>query len=94
MTLLRAYDAQTGENYPGPTRWMGAFHAWLNAHGIEPTDTFRVEHHLIDAPFIRVSQYVKDENGRTKIDQEARKAITKTCDVLVTSEPPKVEDYL
>jgi hypothetical protein len=41
--------------------------AWLTAHGLNAGQIFRAEFYLIDAPFVRVFTYARDEEGRVLI---------------------------
>ena len=91
---LKIWDVQTGENYPGPGRYVETLHAWVEAHGIVKEQTYRIEYHLIDAPFIRVFQYDVDGQGRCYVDPADRDRLARRqFDVLVTSPPPQPEDY-
>lgn len=94
-TLQQVWDVQTGENYPGRNpHWLAAFHAWVESHGIVKGQTWRIEHHLIDAPFVRVFQYEWNADGKVYLDPETREIARRDpYDVLVTSPPPRPEDY-
>lgn len=95
MTVTAVYDSNTKENWPGPPGWADAYRNWLMAHGINPNVTHRVEHHLIDCPLIRVYQYDRVANGKFylvpgSVDEVAQRP---PYDVLITSDPPRPEDY-
>jgi hypothetical protein len=92
---LTVWDARDQQNYPGRSaEWLDAFHAWVEAHGIAIRKTWRIEHHLMDAPFIRVYQDDYDEKGRLRLDPETGDVIArKPFDVILTTPPPRPEDY-
>lgn len=95
LTPGLVYDAGTHEGgWPNTETWRLAFVAWLNAHGVNELDTYRVEFHLIDAPLIRVFQYAKNELGRSYVDPATRDIATlPPLDVLITTPAPRPEDY-
>ena len=77
-----------------PLRFTEAYCAWLTEHGIDPFATFRTEHHVIDAPLVRVFQYERDADGRHQIDPVAREVVKREpFDVLIKTPPPRPEDY-
>jgi hypothetical protein len=64
------------------------------AHGIAKNDTYRTEHHVIDAPLVRVFQYDLDDDGRRYYDPLTDGVATrKPFDVLIKTQPPSPEDY-
>lgn len=88
------YDSQARINWPGPDGFADAYRNWLLAHGVNPNTTYRVEHHVIDCPLIRIFQLDRDEVGRVRVDPATRDfAVRAPFDLLVTSDPPRPEDY-
>jgi hypothetical protein len=74
--------------------YLKAMNEWLIAHDINPYDTYRWELYIIDAPFLKVFTYVRDEKGRILFDQEAREPVKQTpFTVLVSSLPPDIEVF-
>jgi hypothetical protein len=95
VTGTIVYDPNTPENWPGPAAWITAYREWLAAHGIDANVTYRVEHHIIDCPLIRVFQWAVDDHGRKfYLDPATGSAARREpFDVLITSAPPRQEDY-
>jgi hypothetical protein len=91
--MTTAYDVQEGF-FSYPRAFTDAYTAWLEAHGIDKSSTYRTEHLLIDAPIVRVFQYDKDEDLHRFYDPVTGDiAKRKPFDVLVRTPPPKPEDY-
>jgi hypothetical protein len=87
------YDANGGF-HDHPPAFVKAYCAWLQAHGVDHKATYRTEHHLIDAPLVRVFQYDEDEQGRRYLDEATNDAAVRPAfDVLVKTPPPTPEDY-
>lgn len=65
--------------------------AWLVAHGLNAGRIFRVEFYLIDAPFVRVFTYARDEDGHPVIvpGPHPQAAVADPEDVLLTDLPPQ-----
>jgi hypothetical protein len=68
--------------------------AWLEAHGLSPADIYRFEVHVIDAPLIRVFEYLsRDGRPYCAIDhvhgrQHCEIAKRDPYDVLIRVDPP------
>jgi hypothetical protein len=93
-TVFDVHDPQRNPWLIAPPEFVEAYCAWLEAHGIDKNSTYRTEHHVIDAPLVRVFQYERDADGRHKIDPVARDVVKrKPFDVLITTPPPRPEDY-
>jgi hypothetical protein len=89
---LKAWDAQTKENWPlpGPRSATETFNTWLRTHSVEPKDTIRVEYYLIDCPFIRIYQYERDASGHRYVDPAIGDAARRQpFDVPITTLPPE-----
>jgi hypothetical protein len=88
------YDVKQAKTWPISEAFCAAYLDWLAAHGIDPYETVRTEHHVIDAPLVRVHQYDHDEDGRRYINPATGNwAMRKPFDVLITTPAPKPEDY-
>ena len=86
------YDVNEGF-FDHPAAFTTAYIAWLEAHGIDKNITYRTEHHVIDAPLVRVYQCARDQNGRLYIDETTGDiALRKPFDVLITTPPPTPEE--
>lgn len=87
------YDVHEGF-HRHPDAFCEAYCVWLEAHGIDRHDTYRTEHHIVDAPLVRVFQYAKDESGRRYYDEAADDTAKRDpFDVLIRITPPSPEDY-
>lgn len=85
------YDANNGFR-DNPPAFCEAYCDWLEAHGIDRHLTYRVEHHVIDAPLVRVFQVAAA--GRLLDRDELRgDHVRKPFDVLIKTPPPSPEDY-
>ena len=93
MSATAVYDVSDRSTWfdHGP-EFSRAYAAWVDGHGVDTKPTYRVEHHLIDAPLIRVFQYATDADGRLCIDR-GDVVRRPPFDVLIRSEPPRPEDY-
>jgi hypothetical protein len=93
VTSLIIYDANGGF-FDNPPAFCAAYCEWLQAHGIDTHVTYRTEHHLIDAPFVRVFQVDEDQQGRRYVDDDTGDmAVRPPFDVLITTPPPTPGDY-
>jgi hypothetical protein len=88
------HDVREAKTFPISEPFRAAYSAWLTAHGVDPNETVRAEHHVIDAPLVRVFQYDRDEHGCRYTDPATnRVAMREPFDVLITTPPPSPEDY-
>jgi hypothetical protein len=93
MSEPTVYDVHEGF-FGNTPPFVEAYCAWLAAHGVDKMATYRTEHHLIDAPLVRVFQYDADDQGRRCYDPEIDgAAVRPPFDVLVKTQPPSPEDY-
>jgi hypothetical protein len=77
-----------------PWPFVEAYCEWLQTHGVDHKATYRTEHHLIDAPLVRVFQYDEDEQGCRYVDEATGDAaVRRPFDVLEKTPPPSPEDY-
>jgi hypothetical protein len=91
---LAVYDERESFYGHHPAAFCETYKAWLTGHNINPDDTYRTEHHLVDAPFVRVFQYDRNAEGRPHVDPNTDDAARRDpFDVLIRTEPPKPEDY-
>lgn len=88
------YDVKDNKTWPITEPFASAYRAWLAAHGIDPKDTVRTEHHTLDAPFVRVIQIARDAAGRRLLDDEGHIQLLPPYDVLVSTPPPNPKDYM
>jgi hypothetical protein len=92
--VTKVYDVRENFHLDLPLEFCEAYTDWLRAHGIDPCQTYRTEHHVIDVPLVRVYAYALDEQGRRYVDQAARDiARREPYDVLIRTTPPSPEDY-
>jgi len=95
--ITAVYDAETALlSWPADRDWIGGYSAWLRSHDVDPNVTYRVEHHVIDCPLIRVFQYDRNEHGQkyyTTDYETGDIARRPPFDVLIRSEPPRKEDF-
>lgn len=84
---LAAYDARDGSYEYGHHE---PFREWCAEQGIDIMPTVRIEIHLIDTLFARITEHVRDpETGKVMVDVERDEIRTRVHDVLVTSRPPQ-----
>lgn len=92
--MTTVYDVRDSSTWPHRDPFHTAYLDWLKAHGIDPNETVRTEHHVIDAPLVRIFQYARDEAGRRYIDPATDWWVMREpFDVLITTPAPTPEDY-
>lgn len=87
------YEANTNF-YTHPAAFTEAYTAWLEGHGVDKNATYRTEHHLIDAPLVRVFQFDRNGEGRLYTDEATGEVAKRPpFDVLIRTPAPRPEDF-
>lgn len=78
---------------PGPQTEpdRSRLHAWLNLHGISPSECRSVEIHCIDTPFVRAEMLVRDSHGNPAVKPFTDEFETAYHERVLLENPPVME---
>lgn len=65
---------------------------WCRDQGLDPNDIFRYEIYLIDMPFARMFEYVRDDGGKIIYDWDTDRAVHVIRSVPIKSYPPGMRE--
>ena len=60
----------------------------VSAHGFDPNDVAAVGYDVIDAPLLRISEYLTNDDGCRYLDETGDKAATQDHEVLLRAPLP------
>ncbi|HEY3701018.1 MAG TPA: hypothetical protein VGL32_02065 [Acidimicrobiales bacterium] len=84
-----AYEIHSPFNAPGMTDEQRlAIIAWLESHSLRPLHIYRVEVMTVDAPLIRVYEYVFPKGGNAPVFDGNMPLTREPYDVLMMIDPP------
>lgn len=71
------------------TEWGESVLAWMREQGMDPTCVYSISVYLVDAPFARVDEWRRNEDGHLYIDPDTGEPAWHTATYPLTSLPPE-----